>query len=403
MEFFKSSTFQKAKQAFSWVSLGIFSGVIPLSLSSPAKAQTYPDIQGHWAQGCIQELTQRGIVTGYPDGTFQPGGVITRAEYAAMMNQAFPNIEVERGNPNFTDVSPSYWGYNAIERAYQTGFLSGYPNNEFRPNNLIVRDEAFVALVSGLDTPIPNQPEQLLNATYQDAAEIPEYAEAKIAAATQQGFLISPPKPQFEQRLMGPNDPATRAQIAAAICEVKAISGVPNEYVVNPEMNSPGNGNGIVLSQTCRNPEFGYVVDYPANWQTNSGERGQYFYPCEIFDSGQIEVEPQTEDFDEAIYFDLENIAFDELTNPNRDRTSRVISRRETTVDGRQAVVMETEATGMGLLPEGRRSYHYLIDFGDSTLIARTYNVPNQPYQQNQQVLDQMMNTINFTESTTNQ
>ncbi|MFP4101481.1 S-layer homology domain-containing protein [Coleofasciculus sp.] len=220
------------KKLFSWLSIGTFASAIPLSFSPSAHAQNFRDIQDHWAQECIQNLAAQGIVAGYPNNTFQPRGVITRAEYAAMMNQAFPNISPERQPKNFIDVSDDYWGQEAIRTAYRNGFLSGYPNDEFRPENLIVREEAFVALVSGLDYSIPNNPEQILNQTYQDAANIADYAEGKIAAATQNNILISPPKPQFDQRLMGPNDPATRGQIAVAICQAKNIEGVPNRYVV---------------------------------------------------------------------------------------------------------------------------------------------------------------------------
>lgn len=224
----------------SWLSIGAIGSLIPLSFATPTQAQVYPDIQGHWAEECISRLGQQGIVTGYPDGTFKPDDIITRAEYAALMNQAYPNINTERSAINFVDVAPSYWGYNAIRTAYQKEFLTGYPNDYFRPEAIIDRNEAFVALASGLGYNVPNNPQQILAATYQDAAEIPQYAEGQIAAATQQGIMISPPKPQFNQRLMGPTDPATRAQIAAAICETKEIEGVPPRYVVNPPQGSYG-------------------------------------------------------------------------------------------------------------------------------------------------------------------
>jgi hypothetical protein len=113
--------------------------------------QSYTDIQGHWAQFCIQQLNQQGTISGYPNNTFRPNNSITRAEYAAMLNQAFPQVEPERGATNFTDVPASFWGQEAIQTAYRKGFLSGYPNQQFRPNDLISRVETFVALASGLD------------------------------------------------------------------------------------------------------------------------------------------------------------------------------------------------------------------------------------------------------------
>ncbi len=184
------------KQTFSWLSLGVFSSVASLSMTSLAQAQTYSDIQGHWAENCIQQLTQKKIISGYPNNTFRPNEIITRAEYAAMMNQAFPDVAAEREAINFTDVPSGYWGEEAISTAYRKGFLSGYPNQQFQPNKFISRVQAFVALASGLDYSIPTSVNQILNATYNDAAKIPDYAKGQIAAATQQGIVISPPKPR---------------------------------------------------------------------------------------------------------------------------------------------------------------------------------------------------------------
>jgi hypothetical protein len=399
-------SWRTAQGVLSYFCLGL--GAIITGLPA-ARAQNFQDIQGHWAQTCISNLAEQGIVAGYPNNTFRPGEIITRAEYAAIMNQAFPEVAVQRSAKNFTDVSADYWGQEAIQTAYRKGFLSGYPNNEFRPEDLIVREEAFVSLASGLDYDLPDNAAQILNATYEDAGEISDYAEGQIAAATEQNILISPPKPQFEQRLMGPSDPATRGQIAAALCQAKGIPGVPSQYVVSartsPPNSQPEPGNEVTLGQTCTNEAVGYTVDYPVGWQTNarSDLRGipddidkspsQIVEPCSVFDSGEIEIEYATEDFDEAVYFDLENIPFNELVNLE-SRSTETLSRRETTVDGRQAVVVEKEGTGIGLLPEGRRFYSYYIDYGDQTLKVTTYNVPNQPYATNKQIIDQMMNNI---------
>jgi len=50
------------------------------------------DIQGHWAQPCIELLLQEGVLSGYPDGTFRPEQAVTRAEFAAMVCKAFPKV-----------------------------------------------------------------------------------------------------------------------------------------------------------------------------------------------------------------------------------------------------------------------------------------------------------------------
>jgi len=372
------------------------SGLLASAIAPAAAAQpAYADIEGHWAQECIRNLSQQGIIRGYPNGTFRPNGIINRAEFAALVNKAFPDAAVERSAINFQDVPPAYWGQEAIQTAYRKGFLTGYPGRVFRPTQVIPRVQAFVALASGLNYAIPDQPQQLLSATFRDAAQIPAYAEGKIAAATAKGILISPPPPQFEQRLMEPSKPATRDQVAAALCQIKGIAGVPSRYVVQPD-SQPGGGNSIPLGQTCTNETIGYTVRYPTGWMTNAGG---VLPQCQVFDSDSVQLQEATEDFDEAVYFDLERLPFNELINSLEGPTSRVLSRRQTSLNGRPAVVVETEAAGGGLLPAGRRTYRYLIDFKDQTLVIRTYDVPNQSYETNKQVLDRMAESLGFTQA----
>lgn len=383
------------KKTFSWLSLSVFSGVASLSFLPPAQAQPFSDIRGHWAQNCIGQLAQRQIVSGYPNNTFRPDDIITRAEYAAMMNQAFPDIGYTRGPINFRDVSYNYWGREAIRTAYRKGFLSGYPNQQFKPNQLIPRVQAFVALASGLSYSVPGNTNQILSGTYQDSVKIPDYARGKIAAATEKGIVISPPKPQFDQRLMGPSEPATRAQVAGALCQIKNVGAVPDQYVVDSrtQPSNPGQPVGpITLGQACTNQEIGYRVSYPNTWQTNSGV---VLNPCRVFDAGEIQLEDATEDFDEAVYIRREDIPYDRLANLD-DPSTRTLSRQQTTVDGRPAVIIESEATGTGLFPQGRRYYRYLVDLGSKTLVAVTYDIPKLDYERNKQVLDKIMNSFKW-------
>ncbi len=390
--------YRRIKQGVFYLSIGIFSSVIPLTISRPANAQNYSDINGHWAEECIQKLSAQGILSGYSNGIFRPNNIISRAEYAAMMTKAFPYIPATRPAINFNDVSSIHWAKEPIRNAYTKRFLSGYPNQLFNPNQKVSRVEAFVALATGLNYSVPSFPNQILNAIYDDANQIPEYARGLIAAATKQGVVITSPKPRFKKRLISPSEPVTRGQIAAALCQIKGLSGVANEYVVKPNNNPPQNQPDDVpinLGQTCTNEAIGYTVSYPVGWQTNSGD---VVKQCQIFDSRSIQLRERSEDFDEAVYFDLENVPFERILNAP-SKGLRELSRRETTVGDRRAVVTETESTGLTLLPKGVRSYKYTIDFNNKTLIVVTYDVKSQNYQRNKKVLDKMIESIKFSNS----
>jgi len=66
---------------------------------------------------CINALCEKGIISGYGDGTFRPDNTITRAEAVTMINKALGRIESHELSNPFTDVSPSHWAYEEIMEA----------------------------------------------------------------------------------------------------------------------------------------------------------------------------------------------------------------------------------------------------------------------------------------------
>ncbi|MBM0740350.1 S-layer homology domain-containing protein [Phormidium sp. CLA17] len=215
--------------AFSMVT----SSLAPFVAIAPSVAQSsFSDVQGSWAQACIVELTQRNIISGYPDGTFRPNNPVTRAEYASLVGKAFPNAPRNRGAAQFVDVPSNYWAYNAITNASQTGFLSGYPGNVFNPTQSIPRAQVLVSLASGLNF-APSQPVANTLGLYADASAIPGYAQTGIAAATEKRLVVNYPDVNF----LNPNQLASRAEVSTFLCQSLAGAGqfasvVPSQYVV---------------------------------------------------------------------------------------------------------------------------------------------------------------------------
>ncbi|BAC08991.1 S-layer homology domain-containing protein [Thermosynechococcus vestitus] len=229
-----------AQRSLAVLSCGLMSsGTLALLAAVPAQAQSrFTDTQGIWAQGCIDHLASRNIISGYPDGTFRPLAPVTRAEYAAMLGKAFPNAPVVRAPGTFNDVPSTFWAASAIQNATRTGFLSGYPGNVFQPNQNIPRVQAIVALASGLQYPTPPSVEAVL-AQFNDAAAIPAYGRAGVAAATAKQVVVNYPNVQ----VFGPNQLATRADIAAFLCQATRAPGaqalVPTQYIAGAATTSP--------------------------------------------------------------------------------------------------------------------------------------------------------------------
>ncbi|MFP4121796.1 S-layer homology domain-containing protein [Coleofasciculus sp.] len=203
------------------------------------QATTFPDIQGNWAQAFIEALAARGIIQGFPDGTFRPNAPVTRAQFAAMIRQAFDQ-PLERPGTQFSDIPANFWALDAIQEAYRMGFMEGYPNNIFLPDQNIPRVQVLVALVSGLDLSAPDQSTALLNQAFQDAAQIPDWAQNSVAAATVNQMVVNYPNVAF----LNPNQTATRADVAAFIYQALVSQGqlpqippstVASRYIVGYE------------------------------------------------------------------------------------------------------------------------------------------------------------------------
>ena len=110
---------------------------------------TFADVPAtHWAFSAIEFLASAGIVNGRTDGNFHPNDSITRGEFAKIICLAAGLTPVTGGSASFSDTS-GHWAAGYIEAAKTAGLISGYPDGTFRPNNLITRAEIAKLVVLG--------------------------------------------------------------------------------------------------------------------------------------------------------------------------------------------------------------------------------------------------------------
>lgn len=216
------------------VALGMISGAAaPIIIPAPAFAQVgfYDVSSNYWAKEFIEALAARGIIKGFPDGRFRPEEPVTRAQFAAMVRQAF-NMPKIRSAVAFRDVPLNFWAYRAIADAYEMGFMSGYPGNIFSPNEYIPRVQVLVSLANGLQY-TATRPTSTLSQVYNDAAAIPSYALNSIQAATEKGIVVNYPNVRF----LNPNQIATRADVAAFIYQALVsrgqVAAISSPYIVS--------------------------------------------------------------------------------------------------------------------------------------------------------------------------
>ena len=125
-----------------------------------SETNSFSDVsEGQWFNHAVSTLAKMGIVSGYPDGTFRPGETITRAEFVALAARF--DAAAEAPIADFSDIS-GHWASIEIAKAAANGWINGYPDGSFKPDQKINRAEA-MALVNRVLNRDPADPDDLLN------------------------------------------------------------------------------------------------------------------------------------------------------------------------------------------------------------------------------------------------
>ena len=123
-----------------------FSKMIVKSLDIPLNGSTvFRDTKYHWARDYIAALAGLGYISGYSDGTFRPNNLITRAEMVKIVTKA-GGLTLQSGSQqSFTDIS-GHWAKEYIIIASSNGIVNGYENGKFRPDICCLRADTAASL-----------------------------------------------------------------------------------------------------------------------------------------------------------------------------------------------------------------------------------------------------------------
>lgn len=175
--------------------------------SPPPEPPELPaDIKGHWAEQAIAAVYERGIMTGYPDGTFQSERKLTRAELCSLLCRY---LDLPAGTEtSFSDVQG--WSKGAITALAKAGIINGYEDGTFRPNQEISREEVAVVLNNAL------KPEAAAPGTlYGDDGRIASWARQSVYNVRAQGWMTGDEYGNFN-----PKAKASRAEIASLMARL---------------------------------------------------------------------------------------------------------------------------------------------------------------------------------------
>jgi hypothetical protein len=204
------------------------------NLNQPPPPLDISDVsEDYWAYPYIVDLYEKQLLPDLPSGQLQPDQQLTRAEFAALLNSSFVEDVSGERDLTFSDVPADYWAADAIQQVVDAGYMSGFPDGEFRPEQIMPRYQVLVTLASGLTLAEPASPQAILG-QFQGAEEIPGWAQGQVAAAVENKILVNYPNPQA----LAPQQPATRGEIIVMIHQALLNQGRVDEIsspYVNPQ------------------------------------------------------------------------------------------------------------------------------------------------------------------------
>lgn len=205
------------------VAASVLAGAL-LVFGAGAALPAFRDLEGHWARSAIMALTTRGVVNGFPDGTFQPFAPVTRAQTATLLAQVFSAPrEVQRlaaERSRFADLT-GHWAAGYVEAAAERSLIFGYEDNSYRPEQPMRRVEAvsLVVRAAGLAGRARQFPADA-RLPYPDADAVPGWAFGDVWIATREGLLRD-----VFPGLLQPERPINRAELAALMARLMAYRG----------------------------------------------------------------------------------------------------------------------------------------------------------------------------------
>ncbi|AEI42402.1 carbohydrate binding domain-containing protein [Paenibacillus mucilaginosus] len=199
------------------------------------------DLSQHWSAAEVVKWVDAKVLEGYPDGTFRPDAPITRAEFVSVLQRLFGfRISASGGQAAFTDIEADAWYKETVTAALRQGYVSGYPDNTFRPNAPITREEAAVLAARMFRLEARHDGEGTM-LPYPDADRISGFARNAAEAMLAEGSITGYPDGTFR-----PQEPITRAETVSLL---KRLTGEvfhkqgtygKAESMPNAIVNAPG-------------------------------------------------------------------------------------------------------------------------------------------------------------------
>ncbi|MFF2910138.1 S-layer homology domain-containing protein [Paenibacillus sp. NPDC057934] len=193
------------------------------------------DVTAHWAQNEVTEWIEQGFINGYADGSFKPDNNIKRTEFIALINRSFGFTET--ATISYKDISSSNWAYTEVAKAVKAGYINGYSDGTIGVGKSISRQEAAVIINRLLKlAPAKN------NSSFSDSNTIAPWALDSVNAVVFAGIM----KGYSQDNSFKPGKDITRAEAVVALTRTKAAE--PNSS------SPPGSNTGTPAATVSPTP-----------------------------------------------------------------------------------------------------------------------------------------------------
>lgn len=185
----------------------------------------FKDVENHWVKEAANDMGSRLIINGTDDDRFEPDRSMTREEFIEIVVRAL-GLKPQTGNSLFKDVNSDniYSGY--IQTAHKYKLISGCPDGNFDPTAKITREQAMIIIaramsLAGLNPVLASGEANSLIKGFKDCRYISGYAEDSIAACIKIGIIAG-----INNKELAPGENLTRAETAQIVRQLLVKSGL---------------------------------------------------------------------------------------------------------------------------------------------------------------------------------
>jgi len=212
-------SYKTAGETTSWIPVSNSTPVVVAPDAEEEEALVFPDLaDALWAKDAITALYNMNIVSGMGNGSFMPNAPVTREQFVKMAAEAFEIMVNEEELIEFADVVGDRWSYPAVSAMSSNQLVMGYPDNTFRPEANITREDIAVIIVricEHLDIKLKKTREAK---EFADNAMLSEYAQNAMEKLYCSGIING-----VDESNIAPKEQATRAMAARLIYSVMEV------------------------------------------------------------------------------------------------------------------------------------------------------------------------------------